>query len=177
MKPDTSDPRLSLIFGRRSIRRFDDAPVSDEELHKLLQAAMAAPSAVARDPWRFVVVRDQKRKLQITEGLPNGKLLAGAPLAIVVCGEKSAAQGGLEGYMVQDCTAALENLLLAAHAIGLGTCWLGVYPRTERQEHVAAAVALPPEIVPLAVVAVGHPGESKEPRSRYRDEYVRYESW
>jgi nitroreductase len=177
MKPDISDPRLAFIFGRRSIRRFEDTPVSDEDLHRLLLAAMAAPSAVARDPWRFVVVRDRKRKLRITEGLPNGKLLDGAPLAIVVCGERSAAQGGLEGYMVQDCTAALQNLLLAAHAMGLGTCWLGVYPRTERQEHVNASVGLPPEIEALAVVAVGHPGESKEARSRYREEYVHYESW
>ena len=177
MKPDISDPRLALIFGRRSIRRFEDTPVSDEDLHRLLLAAMAAPSAVARDPWRFIVVRDQKRRLQITEGLPNGKLLAGAPLAIVVCGERNAAQGGLEGYMVQDCTAALQNLLLAAHAMELGTCWLGVYPRTDRQEHVAAAVGLPPEIEALAVVAVGYPGESKEARSRYREEYVHYDSW
>jgi nitroreductase len=120
---------LDCIFGRRSIRTFTNQPVQEETLTMLLKAAMAAPSAVAKDPWRFVVIREQKVLSDLGSGLPNGAFIVRAPLGIVVCGDRNAAHGGLEGYMVQDCSAALENMLISAHILGLGSCWLGVYPQ------------------------------------------------
>ena len=124
-----SEEKLSFIFGRRSIREYQDAPVSDELVTDLLRAAMAAPSACAKDPWRFVVVRKRATLNLIADALPNGKMLAHAPVGIAVCGDLGAAHAGELSYLLQDCSAAIENLLLAAHALGLGACWLGVHPR------------------------------------------------
>ena len=171
------DQRLSFIFERRSIRRYTDEEVSDESIELLLQAAMSAPSAVAKDPWRFVIVKQPQTREDIAAGLPNGKMLAQAPLGIVVCGERRAAHDGREGYMLQDCIAALENILLAAHALGLGCCWLGVYPNQDRQTHIAGILGLPEGIESLGVIAVGQPAERKEPRTRYREEFVHREKW
>lgn len=175
-KPE-DNPALDCVFGRRSIRKYTGQPVEDEKIESLLKAAMAAPSAVAKDPWRFVLVRDRENLRNLSRGLPNGRFLSDAALGIVVCGDRNAAHGGLEGYMVQDCTAALENMLIAAHQLGLGTCWLGVYPREERQKHVAAVLKLPKGVEALAAVAVGYPGEERSARTRYNESFVHYETW
>lgn len=171
------DPRLSFIFERRSIRRYTDDPVSDETVDLLLQAAMSAPSAVGKDPWRFVTVRERQRREDIAAALPMGKMLGQAQVGIVVCGERAAAHNGWEGYMVVDCVAATENILLAAHALGLGCCWLGVYPNEDRQEQIAGVLGLPEGIEPVTAIAVGYPAESHTPRTRYKEEYVRREGW
>ena len=177
MSVESNDPRLALVFGRRSIRSFSSETVDDELLHTILAAAMAAPSAVARDPWRFVVLRESESREKVAAGLPNGKFLTQAPLGIVVCGELAAAHDGVQGYLVQDCSAAMENLLIAVHGLGLGACWLGVYPRKERQAHLAQVLNLPDGVEAVGVAAVGFPAEQKKPRSRYREEFVHYEGW
>ncbi len=171
------DQRLSFLFERRSIRRYTDQDISDETIELLLQAAMSAPSAVAKDPWRFVIVRKQQTRENIASGLPNGKMLVEAPVGIIVCGDREAAHNGEEGYMVQDCVAALENLLLGAHALGLGCCWLGVYPNEDRQTHIAGILGLPKGTEAVAAIALGYPAETKAARTRYRAEYVHQESW
>jgi nitroreductase len=171
------DHRLSFLFERRSIRRYTDQDISDETIELLLQAAMSAPSAVAKDPWRFVIIRKRQTREDIAAGLPNGKMLAEAPVGIIVCGDRKAAHKSEEGYMVQDCIAALENLLLGAHALGLGCCWLGVYPNEDRQTHIAGILGLPQGTEAVAAIALGYPAESKSPRTRYRAEYVHQETW
>ena len=113
----------------------------------------------------------------IVEKLPYGKMLLEAPVGIVVCGDLKAAHDGQLSYMLQDCSAAIENLLLAAHSLGLGACWLGVHPREERINHIKAVLALPESVIPIAVIALGHPGEKKEPRTRYKTENVKFEKW
>jgi len=171
------EQELSLIFARRSIRKYLKKEVSEEAVEALLNAAMAAPSARALDPWRFVVIREPSRLKEIAEGLPNGKMLADAPLGIVVCGELEAANGAELSYMLQDCTAAIENLLLAVHALGLGACWLGVHPRTDRMAHVTKVCELPEGIIPVCAMAIGYPDEQKEARTRYNSGYVHREKW
>jgi nitroreductase len=171
------DARLDFIFGRRSIRAYTPEPVTPEMVEALLHAAMSAPSAVAKDPWRFIVVRDGAVRVRLTEELPNGKMLADAALGIVVCGDLEAAHDRQLSYLLQDCSAAIENLLLAAHILGLGACWLGVHPRENRIRHVRQVLGLPEHIIPVSAIAIGHPAEFKEPRSRYRSEYVHYEKW
>jgi nitroreductase len=174
------NPTLSFLFGRRSIRTFktDDAhPITDETVRDLLDAGMSAPSAVAKDPWRFVVVRERAMLARLAEGLPNGGLLAHAGMGIVVAGELSASHDGQLSYLLQDCSACVENILLAAHALGLGTCWLGVHPREPRMTHVSQTLGMPDGIVPMCVIAVGVPAESKEPRTRYNAAYVHHERW
>jgi nitroreductase len=169
--------KLSFIFGRRSIRQYDGTPIPDAVVGDLLAAAMAAPSACAKDPWRFVVMRDRARLQEIAEALPNGRMLASAPLGIAVCGDLDAAHAGELSYLLQDCSAAIENLLLAAHALGLGACWLGVHPRQPRIEALTRILGLPERIVPVSCIALGYPAESKRARTRFDGGYVHQESW
>ena len=168
---------LNFILGRRSIRDFQPESVGDAEVQILLESAMAAPSAVARDPWRFVVVRDREMLNRIARGLPNGELLAAAALGIVVGGDITVAQDHQLSYLLQDCSAAIENLLLAAHVLELGACWLGVHPREERVVLLRSLLGMPASVIPVAVIAVGRPAETKEPRTRYNPDYVRKERW
>jgi nitroreductase len=170
------DP-LQYIFGRRSIRVYRPGQIDEETVRMLLEAAMAAPSAAAKDPWRFVVVRDQANLLKIAEALPNGQMISGAALGIIVCGDTEAAHDRQISYLLQDCAAAIENLLLAAHAIGLGACWLGIHPRDERMKKISSLLSLPPSVVPVSAIAIGQPGEEKEARTRYNPVFVHQEQW
>jgi len=171
------NPQLDLIFHRRSIRAYRPDPIPEETVRDLLEAAMAAPSACCKDPWHFLVVTDPSMLRRISEGLPNGKMLATAPLGIVVCGDLEQAHGNELSYLLQDCSAAIENLLLAASALGLGACWLGVHPREDRIAHIRALFNLPENIVPVSAIAIGLPAEEKPPRTRYREEAVHRGKW
>jgi nitroreductase len=169
--------KLDFIFNRRSVRKFTAETVSKKDITELLEAAMAAPSACAKDPWRFIVVRNQENLRQIAEILPNGKFLAEAPVGIIVCGDINAAHAGSESYMLQDCSAAIENILLAARALGLGTCWLGVHPRPDRIAGIAKFFELPENIVPVSIIAAGHPEKMPEKHTRFMPGYVHWEKW
>jgi nitroreductase len=168
---------MDFIFGRRSVRVYSPGDVPTEVVTKLLEAAMAAPSAMTKDPWRFVIVRESRTLSALTEALPGGKMLATAALAIVVCGDLDAALDRQLSYLLQDCSAATENLLLAAHALGLGACWVGVHPGEEAVRQVKRMLSLPTSVVPMAVIALGRPGEQPEARTRYRGEYVHFDRW
>jgi nitroreductase len=170
------DEKLAFVFGRRSIRAYTPAPVSDEHVQKLLEAAMAAPSAAASDPWRFVVVKKRELLSKIGDALPYGKMLGSAALGIVVCGDLEAAHDKQLSYLLQDCAAAVQNLLLCAHVLGLGACWLGVHPREQRVKSLQSILRLQENLIPVACVAIGHPAETKEPRTRFNPEYVRFET-
>ncbi len=168
---------LNFIFNRRSIRAYAPGEIPEADVQLLLEAAMAAPSAVAKDPWRFVVVRDRAMREQLAAELPNGKMLPEAALGVVIAGDLEAAHDRQLGYLLQDCAAAIENLLLAAHALGYGACWLGVYPRENRVRHVRQVLGFPASILPVSIVALGHPGERKSGRTRFNPEFVRWERW
>lgn len=169
--------RLAPLWRRRSVRRYLQTDVADSVVLDLIKAAMAAPSAGAKDPWRFVVVRDRATLEQIASALPNGKMLVEAPLGIVVCGDLAAAHGGQLSYLLQDCSAAIENLLIAAPLLGLGACWLGVHPRQDRVTALTRILALPEGVLPVSGIALGYPEETPPPRTRYRQEYVHFGRW
>jgi nitroreductase len=170
-------PALDLIFARRSIRVYRPGDVSGEVLKKLLEAAMAAPSAAAQDPWRFVVIRSRETLARLAEALPYGKMLASAALGIVVCGDQEAAHDQQLSYLLQDCAASIQNLLLCAQALGLGACWLGIHPREKRIESVRELLSLPGSVIPVSCVSLGWPGETKESRTRYNPAFVHSEKW
>ncbi len=164
---------LEVIFTRRSIRKYTPEPVAAEDVKAILEAAMNAPSANNRQPWRFIVVDDRALLNAIMEVHPYSKMLAEAPLAVVVCGDTTVS----DKYWQQDCAAATENLLLAARALGLGTVWLGVYPNESRVPGVTALFKLPEHIQPLCIVAVGHPAEQKGRVERYDGDKVHTNGW
>jgi nitroreductase len=166
---------LEGILTRRSIRQYKPDLVSEEQVQKLLEAAMSAPSAGNERPWQFVVIDDRKVLGAIPTMHPHSQMLEEAPLAILVCGDLE--QAKFEGYWIQDCSAATENLLLAAHALGLGAVWLGVYPDEERIAGLRRLLALPEHVIPLALVAVGYSEEVKLPVQRYKPERVHSNGW
>jgi nitroreductase len=171
------NPLLQFIFARRSVRKYAPQPVAHDLVQDLLEAAMSAPSAVAKDPWEFIVVRTRETLQRLAAHLPNGQMLGQAALGVVVCGDLERAHDRQLSYLLQDCSASIENLLLAAHALGLGACWLGVHPRTDRVEHVRSLLHIPTHVLPVSIISVGWPDESPPPRTRYRVEAVHQESW
>jgi nitroreductase len=164
---------IQTILARRSIRQYAAEPVSEADIKTLLEAAMAAPSASNRKPWRFVVVTERRTLDALAEAHPHGKMLFQAPLCISVCGDLTE----MERYWVQDCSAATENLLLAVTALGLGAVWLGVYPKEDRVAFVRRILSLPGTITPLNLISIGHPAEEKEPRTQYDETRVHRERW
>lgn len=166
---------IEAILTRRSIRKFRKEPVTEEMLHAILQAAMFAPSARNQQPWHFVVVTSESLKRELMNAHPYASMLGEAPLAILVCGDTTLEKS--PGYWPIDCSAATQNLLLAAHAVGLGAVWLGVHPRQERKDAIRRIFRLPANIEPFALVAVGHPDEQKEAPGRFRPERIRFNSW
>ena len=138
---------------------------------------MAAPSAVAADPWHFVVIRHPDTLKKLADALPDGRHLAHASVGILVCGESERAHDGQLSYLLQDCAAATENILLAASLLGLGACWCGVHPRKERMDLARKLADLPAGIVPVCIVALGWPAQRPEARTRYRSGAVHQEHW
>jgi nitroreductase len=173
----TADSNLDFILGRRSIRVYSPGDVSEPVVTKLLEVAMAAPSAMTKDPWRFVTVRDRQTLSQLAALHPGAAMLSSAAMAVVVCGDMDAAFERQISYLLQDCSAAIENLLLAAHAQGLGACWVGIHPGEPLIKRVKELLSLPASFVPVAVVSLGHPGEQPPPRTRYNAAHVRAEKW
>jgi nitroreductase len=167
---------LDYIYRRRSIRQYQERPIPRELLEDLLRAAMAAPSAVDKQPWEFVVADQKESMANLQAVLPFGRYPA--PAAVVVCGTPAQAQNEPDGsYWVQDCAAATENLLIAAAGLGLGAVWTGVYPVMERVHAVQRVLGLPEAVVPLNAVLVGYPGEEKPPRTQYRRERVHWQRY
>lgn len=166
---------MDAILGRRSVRRYTDRPVAEAAVTDLLRAAMAAPSAGNQQPWQFVVVRDRKILEDLAAANPYGGMARDAQLAVVVCGDPGERAHG--EFWIQDCSAATQNLLLAAHATGLGAVWCGTYPLEERVVRVRAALNLPDEIVPFAVVPVGYPAEEPVSVDRYDSRRIHFDRW
>ena len=185
---ENSDAQAAInnIMTRTSIRQYTDEPVSKADIETMLRAGMAAPTAVNRQPWHFVVVTD-RGQLNALAAANRGQLNAlaaanrgtgmatKAPLAIVVCGDMQKTMSGTgQGFWVQDCSAATENILLAANALGLGAVWTGLYPNEERAKAVRDVVKAPEHIIPLCTIVIGHPAEQPQPKDKWKPENVSY---
>lgn len=166
---------LETIMTRTSIRSFTDKAVSADTIELLLRAGMAAPTAVNLQPWHFVAVNDRAKLDELGGNGRQSKMLQEATLAIVVCGNmEKALEGPGQAFWIQDCSAATENILLAAHALGLGAVWTGCYPIEERVAMVSQVLGLPEHIVPLCVIVMGYPNENPEPKDKWKPENVSY---
>lgn len=166
---------LHWLYTRRSIRKYAEKKVPEAAIREMIKAAMYAPSAVNRQPWHFIVVSDRDLLNRIMEIHPHASFLATASHAILVCGDEQLQHD--EGYYVVDCGAATQNLLLAAHMLGIGSCWIGVHPREERKKRFSELFGLPAHVHPYALVALGYPQEQKTTPERYRPERIHYNAW
>jgi nitroreductase len=166
------DPKLDIIFARRSIRRYTGEALTEQQTTSLLEAAMAAPSANNRQPWHFVAVTDKRVLGDLADVHPYGKMLPQAALAIAVCGDPS-----ISSWWVQDCSAATENILIAAAGLGLGAVWLGCHGNREREEAIGAVLSVPQGINVLSLISIGHPNERREARTQYNAGRVHRNQW
>ena len=170
---------FSVIAARTSVRKFDPSREVDEALvEKLLRAAMCAPTARNMQPWEFVVVRDPAVLAELARGLPYSRIGNGARLAIIVCGNlEIGLQGREREFWVQDCSAATENLLLAAKALGLGAVWTAIYPADDRIAHARKTLGIPAHVMPLNAVPVGWPAENPPPKDKWKPERIHRDRW
>ncbi len=167
---------IDQIMARRSIREYQDKKVEKHKIDQLLKAAMAAPSAMNIKPWEFVVVTNAEVMDEIRSSLMFGK--HNAPMAIVVCGNTSFFEHPMASrFWVQDCSAATENILLAAVGLGLGTVWLGVHPIHNFTKRISEILNLPENVKPLNVIYVGYPAEQKPARTQYDPDRVHWEKY
>lgn len=174
----SSSSAIDNIMTRTSIRAYTSDTIADATMETLLRAAMAAPSACDFRPWRFVVVDDRALLNTMADTLHTMQMLREAPTAVVVCGDLTKTlDGDGRDYWIQDASAATENLLLAAHAEGLGAVWCGVTPQRRRVEFLSRLLQLPDSIAPLCVVALGYPAESPAPKDKWDATNVHHNAW
>jgi len=167
---------LDLIFKRRSVRIFSKKTVSKEAITSILKAAMAAPSASNSRPWEFIAITDPDTLEKLRKSLKYGKYNATA--AIVVCANLELAQNeSAMRFWVQDCSAATENILIAAAGLGLGTVWIGSYPKEDVMQTEREILGIPDNVTPLSLVYIGHPAEEPQPRTQYEEERVHWEKY
>jgi nitroreductase len=172
---EVKDNAIETIMTRTSIRSFTDRAVSADTVEMLLRAGMAAPTAVNLQPWHFVVVNDRAKIDELGGNGRQSQMWHESPLVIVVCGNMEKAMEGVgQAFWVHDCSAATENILLAAHALGLGAVWTGCYPIEERVANISQVLGLPEHIVPLCAIVMGYPNESPQPKDKWKPENVSY---
>lgn len=171
---------LEIIKTRRSVRNFMDRAVEDKKITDILDAAMSAPSAGNEQPWHFIVVEQKELLADMAANLSYGKMLNQTPTCIVVCGDlsKTKYSGDGQQYWVQDCSAATQNILLAAHALSLGAVWLGIHPLVDRENKLRQLLDIPNNIVPFSAVALGYPKEDQQKAvNRFDPKRIHKEKW
>lgn len=168
---------MSIIHSRKSVRSFTGQSVSREALETIVKAGMAAPTAMNRQPWSFVIVSDKAALNALKENLPYAKMLEKAGAAIVVCAHPDKAVNGSTEFAVIDCSLAGENILLAVEALGLGAVWTAAYPDPERMAAVRKILAIPETVIPLNVIPIGHPTGDDKPKDKFKPENIHWDKW
>jgi len=166
---------FEALLNRRSIRKYEHRQVENEKVQAILKAAMYAPSARNTQSWQFMVITEKDILNELRNAHPYAQMLAEAPLSILVCGDKSLEPN--EGYLNTNCSAATQNILLAAYGLGLGSVWLGVYPRKERIDAIISVLNLPEHILPISLIAIGYTDEKIESPERFLPQKIHYERW
>lgn len=175
---ENSEKVMENILNRKSVRKYTKEEVKKEKLEMLVRAGMAAPSARNSQPWLFFVINDRAILDNLAKQLPNAKMLLSAKAAIVVCGNlQKALEGDGREFWVQDCSAATQNILLAAESMGLGAVWTGAYPRKETVNIIKVELGLPEHIVPLNVIPIGWQTGEEKPKQKYTEENIRWNKW
>ena len=169
---------LTIIHQRKSVRNFTRQAVSRQQLETLVRAGMAAPTAMNKQPWVFIAIDERKTLDELGDGLPYAKMLKQTPAAIVVCGDlNKTLEGKAQEFWIQGCSAATQNILLAAESMGLGAVWTGVYPLENQVKTVSTILGLPAHVIPLNVIPVGYPTGSDHPKDKWKAENLHWQAW
>lgn len=177
---DIPDAVIESIMTRASVREYTAEEVNDTIINKILRAGMAAPTAANQQPWQFVVITQQNLKDSVSSAFEYAKMVKDCSFAVVVCGDMdNLFEGDIPdgGYWVEDCSAASENMLLAAHALGLGGVWCGIYPLRDREQRLHSILNLPSNLTPLNIIAFGYPAHPVAPKNKWTPSKVHYNSF
>lgn len=166
---------IEAIMTRRSIRKYKKKPISLKKIEKLIEIGMSAPSAGNEQPWHYIVIRNSEILTEITNFHPHANMLKQAECAIIVCFDKNLEKH--KNMAIQDCSASTQNILIAANAFGIGSVWLGVFPRSERIEGIKNLIKLPNNIIPFSIISLGYSNENYKLEKRYDTKRIHYEKW
>lgn len=170
---------MSIIFERTSVRKYTSEPVSKEQIELLLKAGMAAPSARNLQPWEFIVIQNQDTLNKIAQIGQNAHMLSEAPLAIVVCADTNKDFYPTQNinFWVQDCSAVTQNIMLQAVELGLGSVWIGTYPKEVMVKPVSEMLGLPENIIPFSIISIGYPADEVQPKNKFDKNKIHLENW
>jgi len=173
----THKDTFSVIHSRKSVKSFTGAAVKKESLEQILKAGMAAPTAVNKQPWSFVVVTERTKIDALAAGLPTARGIEKAGAVIIVCTDPELAHLQSKDFAVIDASLASENILLATEALGLGGHWTASFPYQDKMQHVRRVLGIPEGIIPLNVILIGVPTGEDKPKDKFKKEKVHWEKW
>ncbi|MFW6016538.1 MAG: nitroreductase family protein [bacterium] len=166
---------MDAVLNRRSIRKYQDREVAEEDIDDLLKAGMSAPSAGNEQPWHFIVIKDKEILAKIPEIHEYADMAEEAPVAILVCGDLNEQKHG--GFWDQDCAAATQNILLTIQDKGLGGVWCGIHPNKKRINEFKELFELPEDVIPFSLIPLGYPAERKPPAERFDESKIHINKW
>lgn len=166
---------IEALLSRRSIRKYKNQNIEIDILQKILKAAMYAPSAMNLQPWQYVVINDRNVLNETLKSIPHAELLKQTPAAILICGDKEIEKN--ESWMIQNCSAAIQNILLASHGLGIGSCWIAIHGIQEIVNNVCIQFNLPENIIPISMITLGYPDEEVISEERFKKEKIHFNKW
>lgn len=166
---------IEALLNRRSIRKYKNNKIEKDKIDTILKAAMYAPSAMNLQAWHFIVIDDQSVLVETIKSIPHAELLKQTPAAILVCGNSEIEKN--ESWMLQNCSASIQNILLAAHGLGIGTCWIAIHGMPEVVSNVVKQFNLPKNVVPIALISLGFPDETVTAEERFKENKIHYNKW
>jgi nitroreductase len=163
------------LLNRRSIRKYKDQEIGKFEMDKILKAAMYAPSAMNLQAWQFIVIDDKEILVDTIKSIPYAEMLRQSGAAIIVCGDSSVEKN--ESWLLQNCSAAIQNILLSSHGLGIGSCWIAIHGMEDVYKNIKAQFALPENIVPVSLISLGYPDEEVKTEERFKQDKIHHNKW
>jgi len=163
------------LLTRRSIRKYKDQKISKEDIDKILKAAMFAPSAMNLQAWQFIVINEKEVLIETIKSIPYAELLSQSAAAIIVCGDSLIEKN--ESWLLQNCSASTQNILLAAHGIGIGSCWIAIHGMDDVYKNIKTQFKLPENIVPVSLISLGYPDEEVKAEERFKQNKIHFNKW
>lgn len=163
------------LLNRRSIRKYKNKKISKEDINKILKAAMYAPSAMNLQPWHFIVIDDKKILIETVKSIHYAEMLKQSAAAIIVCGDAGVEKN--ESWLLQNCSASIQNIMLAAYGFGIGSCWIAVHGMDDVYNKIKTQFKLPENIVPVSLISLGYPDEEVKAEERFKQNKIHLNKW
>lgn len=163
------------LLNRRSIRKYKDQKIRKKDIDKILKAAMYAPSAMNLQAWQYIVIDDKAILIETIKSVPYAEMLKQSAAAILVCGDSLIEKN--ESWLLQNCSASIQNILLSAYELGIGSCWIAIHGMDDVYKNIKTQFNLPENIVPVSLISLGYPDEAVKAEERFKEEKIHYNKW